>query len=138
MNSNESKQLELIETELFPEPDFFEEESDRPKTVLVKHDYYSEDTEHGRQLLKAFLTIIANSETKTELIIFAGRGVRLLDAEHDLARDTENAIKNSLMALVCEESAGQYGIQVKPPLSEITAENMAEEILKTRNLTILE
>jgi len=50
------------------------------RMLLIKHDYYSSDNEHGRFLLNSFLKSLSNGKFSLESIILIDSGVRIADS----------------------------------------------------------
>ncbi len=77
------------------------------RTLLIKHDYYSSDTEHGRYLLDSFLKSLNNSKFTFESVILIDSGVRLADS--DIIRTmAQNGSVNTFY--ICSESLENYGL----------------------------
>ena len=56
--------LEKDDTEIDLYPDLLLDGAGGSLTVVIHHDYYSSDTEHGRQLLKGFLEVLKDEFNK--------------------------------------------------------------------------
>ena len=78
-------------------------------TVLVKHDYYSSDTEQGHILLASVLDSLIDSGNKISKVILIDTAVRLLN-DVSFAQKIERLFKLSRSSYVCEESLTYYDI----------------------------
>ena len=84
-------------------------ESDR-LTLLIKHDYYSSDTEHGRMLIKSFLETAADTQN-IDKIILIDSGVKLLKEDNPCFAILNEIISHNMPhVLCCKESLVSYGI----------------------------
>jgi len=81
-------------------------------TVLIKHDYYSSDNEHGRTLLRSFLSSLISGDFIIDTIILIDSGVRLADKANDLNNDLIKFINTTGAGSVyiCTESKEYYGV----------------------------
>ena len=84
MNSNPKSSLELVDStviEVLPEE---LKKDSSSKTVLIKHDYYSSDTVHGRELLSSFLSSLRKASYGSLIIYLVDSGTLLLDKSNPL------------------------------------------------------
>ena len=82
-------------------------EDDSQITVLIKHDYYSSDNEHGRTLLDSFLKTFKTEQFSLGSVILIDSGVKL--AGSGLLSDViESCSANTVY--ICTESLEYYGI----------------------------
>lgn len=110
------------------------------KYVLIKHDFYSSDSDHGRDMLKTIFNVLANSEFKNLIIYLVDKGTLLLDNSNPLSGSFQTLISKSEMIIVDDESLTKY--QVSCDLdSKITIQSfssIAEDILFLSDILILE
>ena len=116
------------------------DEDTSSKYVLIKHDFYSSDSEHGRDMLKTIFNVLANSEFKNLIIYLVDKGTLLLDNSNPLSGSFQTLISKSEMIIVDDESLTKY--QVSCDLdSKITIQSfssIAEDILFLSDILILE
>ena len=104
------------------------DEGNSTKYVLIKHDYYSTDSDHGRDILSNFLTSLINSSDSI-VIYLIDKGVKLLDSDNPLNSKMHRLIEKSESVIVSEDSIIQYDINfsddakvVQESLLSITAD----------------
>ncbi len=116
------------------------DEDTSSKYVLIKHDFYSSDSDHGRDMLKTIFNVLANSEFKNLIIYLVDKGTLLLDNSNPLSGSFQPLISKSEMIIVDDESLTKY--QVSCDLdSKITIQSfssIAEDILFLSDILILE
>ena len=87
-----------------------EDNGSSAKTVLIKHDYYSSDSDHGRDLLRALLRALNKSNINKLVIYLIDSGTLLLDKENTIFNTFQPLIAKSEMVIVAEESLLFYGL----------------------------
>ncbi len=110
------------------------------KNVLIKHDYYSTDSDFGRQLLKTYLSCLCNSYYNSLFIYLVDKGTRLLDKTNPLYDDLLNLSRKCEIIMADQDSINEYGVNVSLD-SEIpyqTTSSIAEDIIYLSDLLILE
>ena len=116
------------------------DEDTSSKYVLIKHDFYSSDSDHGRDMLKTIFNVLAKSEFKNLIIYLVDKGTLLLDNSNPLSGSFQPLISKSEMIIVDDESLTKY--QVSCDLdSKITIQSfgsIAEDILFLSDILILE
>ena len=116
------------------------DEDTSSKYVLIKHDFYSSDSDHGRDMLKTIFNVLANSEFKNLIIYLVDKGTLLLDNSNPLSGSFQTLISKSEMIIVDDESLTKY--QVSCDLdSKITIQSfssIAEDLLFLSDILILE
>ena len=105
MNNWEKSSLELT-----PAPEMTIIDENGTITVLIKHDYYSSDTDHGRIILASILDSLAECGNNLSKIILIDTGVRLLN-DVSFAQRIEKLFSLSKNSYVCEESLTYYDIE---------------------------
>lgn len=123
MNNWEKSNLELT-----PAPEMTLLDENGTLIVLIKHDYYSSDSDHGRILLGSFLDSLAESGSTISKLFLIDSGVRLLN-DISFAQKIEKLFSLSKYSYISEESLAFYGIEyvshaniIVCPVSDITME----------------
>ena len=116
------------------------DEDTSSKYVLIKHDFYSSDSDHGRDMLKTIFNVLTHSDYKNLIIYLVDKGTMLLDNSNPLSESFQTLISKSEMIIVDDESLTKY--QVSCDLdSKITIQSfssIAEDILFLSDILILE
>lgn len=105
MNNWEKSNLELT-----PAPEMTILDESGSLTVLIKHDYYSTDSDHGRILLGSFLDSLAESGSTILKLFLIDSGVRLLN-DISFAQKIEKLFSLSKYSYISEESLTYFGIE---------------------------
>ena len=80
------------------------------KYVLIKHDYYSSDSDHGREMLKSIFNALAHSEFNSLIIYLVDKGTLLLDNNNPLFDIFQKLISKSEIVIADDESITKYQI----------------------------
>ena len=126
------------EYEVFPEMEV--KSGNDAVTVLIKHDYYSTDSDHGRELLAGFITNLADSSFDSIVVYLIDKGVKLLDEENPLFDKMLRLIEKSEAVIATEESIEVYNV-VFSKTQKISVESLmsvTEDITYLDNLLTLE
>ena len=117
-----------------------EENESSAKTVLIKHDYYSSDSDHGRDLLRALLRALYKSQINKLVIYLIDSGTLLLDKENALFKTFQPLIAKSEMVIVADESILFYGIDADIDSNILTQplDSIAYDIINLPDILILE
>ena len=117
-----------------------EDDDSSSKYILIKHDYYSSDSEHGRELLKSFFKAINNSRFNNLIIYLVDKGTLLLDKSNPLYDSFCDLINRSEMIIADKESLVFYDVEPDPDSGIVnqSADSIAEEIFLIPNILILE
>ena len=110
------------------------------KFVLIKHDYYSTDSDHGRDILSGFLTSLTDSSYSSIVIYLIDKGVKLLDEENPLYDKMLRLLEKSETVIAAEESFDEYSVSY-PVTQKISIESImsvTEDITYLDNLLTLE
>lgn len=91
-------------------PDLILDDSNGNLTILIKHDYYSSDTDHGRELLNAFFDVLVDEFSKVSRIFLIDSGVRLLDPSNPLYASFKTLLDMDFRIASCRESLDFYNI----------------------------
>lgn len=146
MNNNPRNSLDFSETEklgdntlieVMQEKNPFEASS---KYVLIKHDYYSVDSDHGRKLLSAFLTSLCHSSFNSVVIYLVDSGTKLMDESNPLNDDMLRLLEKSESVILASESVEAYGVNVIPDdkITDQSIQSIAEDITYLSDLLTLE
>ena len=123
--------------EVLPEKN---EEDNATKYVLIKHDYYSTDSEHGREILSGFLTTLADSSYSSIVIYLIDSGVKLLDKDNPLYSKMKHLIEMSKTVIATDESIELYNVSLSmtQKIGHESILSITEDIAYLDNLLILE
>ena len=116
------------------------DEDNSTKYVLIKHDYYSTDSEHGREILSGFLTSLINSSYNSIVIYLIDKGVKLLDESDPLNNKMNRLIEKSESVIAAEDSIILYNVNLSNE-SKIVQESLTSitsDIVYLDHLLILE
>lgn len=105
--------LEKEDTELDIYPDLLIDGSDGNLTVVIHHDYYSSNTDHGKILLKAFLEVLKDEFSKISRIYLIDSGVCLLDESNFLYDTFAQLLELDFDVVACSESMDNFRISSK-------------------------
>lgn len=110
------------------------------KYVLIKHDYYSSDSDHGRDMLKTVLNVLAHSELKSLIIYLVDKGTLLLDNSNPLFESFQTLISKSEMIIVDDESLTKYQVScdLDSKISIQSFSSIAEDIILLSDILVLE
>lgn len=116
------------------------DEESSTKYVLIKHDFYSSDSEHGRKLLAAFLSSLCESSFDHVIVYLIDQGVKLLNDSNSLHEDMLRLIGKSEMTIAAAESLSFYDVTVpgNSKIVEQSARSIAEDVSYLPDLLILE
>ena len=134
MNNREKDSLELTPA---PEMTLIDESGDL--TVLIKHDYYSSDTEQGRLLLGSFIDTLTDCGDAVLKVILVDSAVNLLRDPYFSSR-IEKLFSISKFSYVCEESLSAYDIEYSAHDNIIicSSTDIAMQIIQSGHLITLE
>ena len=134
MNNREKNSLELT-----PAPEMTLIDEGGNLTVLIKHDYYSSDTEQGRLLLGSFIDALADCGDTLLKVILVDSAVTLLFDPYFSSR-IEKLFSIARYSYVCEESLSAYDIDYNTHgnILVCSASDIALQIIQAGHLLILE
>ena len=134
MNNWEKSNLELT-----PAPEMTMVEENGTITVLIKHDYYSSDSDHGRIILSSFLDSLAECGNNISKVILIDSAVRLLN-DVSFAMKIEKLFSLAKNSYVCEESLTYFGIEYVSHANIIvcSASDISMEIIEAGHLITIE
>ena len=147
MNSNPKDSLNYSKAQLddFSENTILEvmplktEETASSKYVLIKHDYYSSDSDHGRDMLTCILSSLAESSFNPLIICLVDKGVLLLDDTNPLNKQMQMLVDKAEMVIVDEDSTFLYGIQTfeNAKVSLQSFKSISEDIIYSSDILVL-
>ena len=110
------------------------------KYVLIKHDYYSSDSAHGRQMLKSIFNVLEHSDFKNLIIYLVDKGTLLLDNNNPLFDSFQSLIPKSEMIIADDESLTEYQVscELDSKISIQSFSSIAEDFVYLQNILILE
>ena len=116
------------------------DEETSTKYVLIKHDFYSSDSDHGREMLKSIFKALSHSEFKSLIIYLVDKGTLLLDNNNPLFDIFQTLISKSEIIIADDESIIKYQIScdLDPKISIQAFSSIAEDIVFLQNVLILE
>ena len=140
MNNNPRNDLDFSDNTLLEVMPAKIDEDIATKYILIKHDYYSTDSDHGRELLAGFITNLADSSFDSIVVYLIDKGVKLLDEENPLFDKMLRLIEKSEAVIVTAESIEVYNV-VFSKTQKISVESfmsVTEDITYLDNLLTLE
>lgn len=140
MNNNPRNDLDFSDNTLLEVMPAKIDEDIATKYVLIKHDYYSTDSDHGRNILAGFISNLADSSFNSIVVYLIDKGVKLLDEENPLYDKMLRLIEKSETVIATEESIELYNV-VFSKTQKISVESLmsvTEDITYLDNLLILE
>lgn len=140
MNNNPRNDLDFSDNTLLEVMPAKIDEDIATKYILIKHDYYSTDSDHGRELLAGFITNLADSSFDSIVVYLIDKGVKLLDEENPLFDKMLRLIEKSEAVIATEDSIEVYNV-VFSKTQKISVESLmsvTEDITYLDNLLILE
>ena len=134
MNNREKNSLELTPA---PEMTLIDESGDL--SVLIKHDYYSSDTEHGRLLLGSFIDALTDCGDTLLKVILIDSAVTLLNDPYFSSR-IGKLFSISRYSYICEESLSAYDIDYSTHdnILVCSASDISMQIIQAGHLITLE
>lgn len=140
MNNNPRNDLDFSDNTLLEVMPAKIDEDIATKYVLIKHDYYSTDSDHGRDILAGFISNLADSSFNSIVVYLIDKGVKLLDEENPLFDKMLRLIEKSETVIATEESIELYNV-IFSKTQKISVESLmsvTEDITYLDNLLILE
>ena len=150
MNNREKSSLDIVSTDavvlettpvIEVEPEAIELSHSGSLTVLIKHDYYSSDSAHGRELLGAFLSALLSRKGDIDRIFLTDSGVRLLSENSGLYNEYKELSSDVPVVTVCLESLEEYGLAMTDlPANFETLDSVgfASAVIAAAGLVVLE
>lgn len=140
MNNNPRNDIDFSDNTLLEVMPAKIDEDIATKYILIKHDYYSTDSDHGRELLAGFITNLADSSFDSIVVYLIDKGVKLLDEENPLFDKMLRLIEKSEAVIATEESIEVYNVVFSKTqkISVETFMSVTEDITYLDNLLTLE
>lgn len=115
-------------------------ESASTKYILIKHDYYSTDSAHGREMLMSFFKGIQNSNYSNLVIYLIDKGTCLLDKDNILFDSFNSLLSCSEMIIAARESIETYSVNCDsdPKLIIRSMDSLVEELILLSGILVLE
>lgn len=95
-----------IEFEFYPQKEL--ELDKKGLVVLFKHDYYSSDSVHGRELLSNIIYFLNSERESISKLLFIDSGVFLLNPDYENSTEISMLIEKAQAVYVCSESIEEY------------------------------
>jgi len=109
--------------------------------VLIKHDYYSSNTEHGKTLLAQYLSTLIESSKSISAVYLIDSGVKLLSSSNPLRDDILLLAEHfNCPIIICNDSIDEYCIDYfdSPMCETLSASSFFYELTLINNLIIIE
>ena len=131
-----------VDMDLFPKEEVYRDRDDLNLTVHIKHNWYSEDSEHGKLLLSSFMTTLSGSTSKIGVLLLSGSAVKMIDPADSLHEDLLRLSRNALLTGACIESMETYGIDPEGSsdiqITLYSASDLSFELINAEKLITLE
>ena len=133
MNNWEKSNLELT-----PAPEMTLPDENGELSALIKHDYYSSDTENGRLLLGSFLDSLAECGDSLLNVFLVDSAVRLLEDPYFSAKISK-LLSLSRYSYVCEESLAAFDVEFdsRDNVTVCPAADISMQIIQSAHLITL-
>lgn len=120
-------------------PDLLMDTADGSLTIVIHHDYYSSDSNHGRELLKSFLEVLRDDYNKISRVFIIDSGVLLLDPQNELNSSFKELCDLDFSIIVCQESLENFNVSVSDydSISTASTHEIALELLSSNYLVNL-
>lgn len=134
MNNWEKSNLELT-----PAPEMAVLDDSGSLSVLIKHDYYSSDNDHGRFLLSSFFDTLADCGDSISKIFIIDSAVRLLD-DVSISGKLVKLFALSNYSYICDDSLAYFDVEYSSHDNVIVCSfsDISIELLQAGNLITLE
>ena len=115
-------------------------EDSSSKYVLIKHDYYSSDSDHGRDMLSCFLEELSKASFTTLIVYLVDKGTLLLDRSNPLYDKMQPLLGKAEMVVTENESLIFYGVEMEsnPKTVIRSMRSIAEDLIYLPGILILE
>lgn len=110
------------------------------KYVLIKHDYYSSDSDHGRDMLSVFLEGLSEASFNTITVYLVDKGTLLLDRSNPLYDKMQLLLGKAEMIIADNESIISYGVDAdtNPKIVIHSMRSIAEDLIYLPGILVLE
>ena len=110
-------------------------------SLFIKHDYYSSDNKHGRDLLRELFDSLITANKHIDSIYLIDSGTKLIYPDNVLYGKFKDLVSsgNTDSVYVCTESCSLFGITIPSEMIGITASEMFQTLiwLKDSNAYVL-
>ena len=115
------------------------DENSSTKYVLIKHNYYSVDSDHGKEMLASFMTGLCESSFHI-IVYLVDTGTRLLDKEDSLFEQMQALIEKSEMVIADMESVYLYNVASceNAKIEMQSMKSIAEDLIYLPDVLVLE
>ena len=115
-------------------------EDNSSKYVLIKHDYYSTDSDHGRDMLSCFLDGLCGSSSKTVTVYLVDKGTLLLERSNPLFEKMKCLTDKAETVIAENESLIVYGVEIdeNPKIEIHSMRSIAEDLVCLPGILTLE
>lgn len=148
MSSNQRNDLDYSEDQLLRYSDNTVIDVSAEKTddghssryVLIKHDYYSTDSAHGREMLSSFISALCESQYNSIILYLTDKGTLLLDEDNPLYSDAVKLINRSEIVIADKESIDQYEVDCSenPKVCIRSLRSLTEDLIYLSDILVLE
>ena len=116
------------------------DEDNATKYVLIKHDYYSTDSEFGKQLLRTFLNSLCSSSYNSIVVYLIDKGTKLLDKTNPLYENMLSLSKRSELVIADKDSIDEYSVDagLDSEIAYQTSHSISEDLIYLADILVLE
>ncbi len=111
--------------------------SEHSISILIRHDYYSSDNDHGKRLLNDLLLSLQTCGKDIDRIMFIDTGVKLISSDSMIDHKClYSLIDKALNSCICSDSLDYYGIDASilpTKLIAVTSEEIFSSLLFSHN-----
>lgn len=133
MKNSQRNDVEDFFTEVDVMPDFLEGVSGGDLTIIFKKDYFAEDSELGRKLLKNIMTVLTENTYRISLLIFIGSGVKLLSSDSYILDELIKLSENDIHSIICRDSIEHYSLEVDSNIKNASLQESKDVINEIMN-----
>ncbi|MCQ2467442.1 MAG: hypothetical protein MJ166_08000 [Clostridia bacterium] len=109
-SSPASTVIDNASTDMDVFPDIILDGTDGNLTIVIHHDYYSSDSDHGRLLLAGFLEVLKDEFDNNSRIFVLDSGVKIFNSDHSINHLINDLCDLNFDIIVCKESLDNYGV----------------------------
>ncbi len=139
MNNNPKNDI-AEEYQLFPLSDV--DNRSKRRNMLIRHDYYSADSAHGRSLLESVFEAIEDSDIEIETVYLIDSGVKLCSEDSSLYNSFLGFVtRYGANIFCCSSSIETYSIRLSEQLINIIcvpSYDFFTEIIQEKDLIIID
>ena len=125
-----------FEADIMPELELLDDSGD--VTIVIKHDYFGSDNDHGRELFTSFISSIMDEFFHIDRVILIDSGVKCLNEDHAL-NGTIRSIESFAGSLIaCSESLSFYGVTCPQDITSLDAATVFQIIIASGRTIMIE